>query len=157
MNIPPFLQHLPVYGEYPVPFTVFYRNGKPDFRITDRDKQIQCVTENLCAICGKKMTRFWFIGGPKSIDSGMFTDGPMHRECAEFSAKTCPFLSGKRVETSHRPAEGTETEVIVINEEVDQHRPEKMGLREAGSFEFGLYKSSTIYRVTNWRGKTIWF
>lgn len=109
MTIPDFLSHLPVFAGMPVPFTVFWHDGKPDFRVTDINKRLECYGDSLCAICGRTMlgAQFWFIGGPASMDSGMFTDGPMHKNCAEYSIKVCPFLAGKRTEAQYSPCQQT--------------------------------------------------
>ena len=104
IEIPDFLSHLPVHRGLPVPFSQAWFDGKPDFRTVDPNKTIQCVQEKLCAICGRQLgERSYFIGGEQSKASHLFTDPPQHKECAEFAAETCPFVSGKKLEYSDRP------------------------------------------------------
>lgn len=159
VETPIFLAHLPVFAGMPVAYIVHWENGKPDFRIVDRQKQIECYEKKLCAICGRRMFEFWFIGGSQSMDSGQFTDGPMHLPCAQFSAKVCPFLAGIRHDHSTRPAT---TECpgakIVFNEAVPTERPDKMAMRRATAFLAGLYQGKhVVYQVTKWWGKPRWF
>ena len=39
MKIPEFLEHLPKWGEYPVPFTVMWLDGKPELP-RDRRREV---------------------------------------------------------------------------------------------------------------------
>ncbi len=84
--IPTYLSHLPIYQGWPVPFTQAWFDGKPDFRTVDPQKTVRCVTEKLCAICGRRLgDKSYFIGGPLSKANRVFTDPPMHKRCAEFA------------------------------------------------------------------------
>jgi hypothetical protein len=106
IEIPQFLSHLPTYRGYPAAFFQLWSDGVPDFRAIDTDKWAQCLKEKLCGICGKRLGEFcYFIGGPLSRDNKLFTDPPMHQDCAEFASRTCPFLSGKKLEYSDKPVE----------------------------------------------------
>ncbi len=94
--IPPFLKHLKVHDKtgYPIPFFVAYRDGIPDFRLLDQQKQLYCVDQKLCAICGKKLIKdaYYFISGPMGFANKISTDPAMHQECAIYSLETCPHL-----------------------------------------------------------------
>lgn len=101
IEIPSFLSHLPVDQRgYPIPFFVAYTEpGKPDFRLLDAKKQFLCLNQNLCGICGKKIegvnkkkAAAFVIGGPLTAMNKVCSDPPMHRQCAEYSLKTCPHL-----------------------------------------------------------------
>lgn len=96
IEIPKSLSHLPVYHGMPIPFVqVIDASGKPDFRVTDVEKVVACLKENLCAICGNKLREIvWFTGGPLCVKNRLFSDPAMHEECARFCMKICPFLSG---------------------------------------------------------------
>lgn len=99
-----FLGHLARHGEYPVPFIVKWIDGKPDFRVVDPEKWDRCVKEKLCSICGYRLGELCFIvGGPLTEGNRLFFDPPMHKQCAEFSAKVCPYVSGKNRTYSDRP------------------------------------------------------
>lgn len=79
---------------YPIPFFAQYVDGKPDLRIADGRKAVRCDHDLLCWVCGQALlTSVCFIGGPKSAQSGTYSDGPMHRDCAEFSLRVCPHLA----------------------------------------------------------------
>lgn len=124
MSIPDFLSHLKVYGGYPVPFVQKWIDGKPDFRVIDPDRSDECVKDKLCAICGRRLGEYcYFIGGEQCKQNHLFADAPMHEQCAEFAAETCPFVSGKKHEYSKRAVDET---VMTIVEMVGLVRPEKM-------------------------------
>lgn len=79
---------------YPVPWFVQWIDGKPDFRVMDPDKWVQAIEFNVCWICGEPLGKFKaFVIGPMCAVNRVSSEPPSHRECAEFSAKACPFLS----------------------------------------------------------------
>lgn len=81
---------------YPIPFVTMIdtTTGKPDFRVLDLRRQILCIRHRQCAMCGEVLGKFIaFIGGPLCGVNRVFVDPGMHRECAEFAAKVCPFIS----------------------------------------------------------------
>jgi len=87
-----------------VPFVMLWVDGKPDFRAVDSEKIMECYKSKLCGICGRRLGEFsYFIGGDGCKRNHVFLDPAMHRECAEFSAIVCPFLSGQREGYSERP------------------------------------------------------
>lgn len=94
-TIPPFLSHLPVDKRgYPIPFFVGTVDGEPEFRYLNATKHDLIINKKLCPICGKKLPKdfFYFISGPQGMKNRTSSDGPMHRECAEFSLIACPHL-----------------------------------------------------------------
>ena len=79
---------------FPVPWFVQWIDGKPDFRVMDPDKWVAAVKYKLCWVCGEPLGKFKaFVIGPMCAINRTSSEPPSHRECAEFSAKTCPFLS----------------------------------------------------------------
>jgi hypothetical protein len=101
--VPSFLAHLPVVAGMPVPFFVTWFDGVPDFRVPDTEKVAECLKFRLCGICGRKLgEHMYFIGGPLSKANKLFNDPPMHKACAEFSSRVCPYLTGKRQGYSRR-------------------------------------------------------
>jgi len=127
MDIPDFLSHLKVFAGYPVPFVQMWIDGKPDFRVIDPDRAEECLRDELCAICGKRLG-WWccLIGGKLCEENHLFLDAPMHEECARFASRTCPFVSGKKDDYSQRPVDATVTTVIPMKELASSVRPEKM-------------------------------
>lgn len=93
--MPERIKNLPRDPErgYPVPFFVAWIDGKADFRIADDEKRVRCVKERLCWICGEKLGRYLaFVIGPMCAINRISAEPPMHRDCAEYSARVCPFL-----------------------------------------------------------------
>lgn len=96
---------------YPVPWFVQWIDGKPDFRVMDSNKWIAAVKLKLCWTCGEPMGKFKaFVIGPMCAVNRTSSEPPSHRECAEFSARACPFLTEpKRVRREAGMPPGWET------------------------------------------------
>lgn len=79
----------------PIPFFVEYVDGKPDFRIMSSTNFMRAIRENLCWICGTKLTRRTgvFVAGPMCVINGTSAEPPSHYACARWSAQACPFLT----------------------------------------------------------------
>lgn len=97
-NLPPLpdnIKRLPVDDRgYPVPAFVLWIDGKPDFRVVDPRHVVRCVNGKRCWVCGGPMGRnLAFVIGPMCAVNRVSSEPPSHRECAEFSARACPFLS----------------------------------------------------------------
>lgn len=79
---------------YPVPWFVEWIDGVPEFRIMDGRKLVRAVREKLCWVCGQPLGSFLaFTVGPMCAINRVAAEPPSHRECAEFSARACPFLA----------------------------------------------------------------
>lgn len=92
---PKRLQRRPHFRGLPVPANVIIDKGIPDFAVIDHIKARELAHQRRCALCGEKIRGLVaFVGGEKSMASGFFTDGPMHKECARFAFTACPFVSG---------------------------------------------------------------
>jgi hypothetical protein len=68
----------------------------PEFRIMDGRNLVRAVKEKLCWVCGEPFRpgeRLVFVIGPMCAVNRVSSEPPSHRECAEFSAIACPFLS----------------------------------------------------------------
>jgi len=79
---------------YPVPVFVQWRDGKPDFRVMRPDYLVHCVKHKVCWICGGPLGRnMTFPIGPMCMINRTSAEPPSHLECAEYSAKVCPFLA----------------------------------------------------------------
>lgn len=92
----PKIEALPRWKNFPIPFFVTYtKDGTPDFKVINEQNRKRCAEEKLCWICGTPLD-YWvvFIGGPLSAKNRLFTDGPMHEECARDALSICPFLLG---------------------------------------------------------------
>lgn len=103
--IPDFLKHLAVDARgYVIPYFVPIIDGKPDFRMLDEKKQILCIKNKLCLICGKRLLKgtMFFISGPVGVKNRVSTDPPAHRECAEYSLAVCPHLLLQKAQCNER-------------------------------------------------------
>lgn len=158
MIIPEFLLHLPVYQGLPVPYAQMWFNGVPDFRVIDHDKVETCINERLCALCGKHLGRYaWFVGGPRSMDSGFFMDPPMHEHCARFAVETCPFLNGNKTTYNiDRPVTAVDGIKVQTCQEVTTERPRKIGIRRAHHYGLVRSQGSTLIQVTHWYGQPLY-
>lgn len=93
-ELPRFIKSLPVHRGYPVPWFVDWVDGEPEFRAMDRRKFVRAVNERLCWVCGQKLfAEEVFVIGPICAINRISSEPPAHRECAQFSARACPFLS----------------------------------------------------------------
>lgn len=79
---------------YPVPYFVAWIDGKPDFRVMDGAKLPGAVKNRRCWICGEPLGRYMtFLIGPMCAINRTISEPPSHQECADFSARACPFLT----------------------------------------------------------------
>lgn len=79
---------------YPIPFFVAYVDGVPDLKLLDGRKQLVCIQNRLCGICGESVEpgEIAFITGPKGVENRVCTDPGMHEGCAEYAVHVCPFM-----------------------------------------------------------------
>lgn len=102
-DMPASIAKLPVDERgYPIPFFVDYLpDGTPEFRAADPRKLIRCIKEALCWVCGEKLHRsrlgfrstIAFAIGPMCAVNKISAEPPSHPDCAEWSARNCPFLA----------------------------------------------------------------
>jgi hypothetical protein len=79
---------------YPIPWFVAYIDGKPEFRAADAQKNRDAIVHKLCWVCGEKLGRYvTFVIGPMCGINRVSSEPPSHLECAQWSARNCPFLS----------------------------------------------------------------
>lgn len=79
---------------YPVPAFVPWIDGKPEFRTASVHFRARAIRESLCWVCGGKLGVFKaFVIGPMCVLNLTTSEPPCHFDCAEFSAKACPFLT----------------------------------------------------------------
>jgi hypothetical protein len=103
MPLPNAMGNLPVFRGYPVPWFVdWLPDGTPEFRAMDPDKWKRAVNprDPRCWVCGGPMksrlgfmSTFAFTIGPMCAINRVSSEPPSHVECAEWSARNCPFLS----------------------------------------------------------------
>lgn len=94
---------------FPVPWFVAYIDGVPDFRVIGERKIIDAHRHKKCWICGEKLGKFMaFVIGPMCAINRVSSEPPSHKDCAEFAAKACPFLTRPKMKrnTKDLPEEG---------------------------------------------------
>lgn len=89
------MDHLPLDERgYPVPWFVDMTSGKPDFRVIRPSGIALAHNNRLCWLCGQKLGRYLaFVAGPMCGINRVSAEPPSHRECAEYAARACPFLT----------------------------------------------------------------
>lgn len=101
----------------PVPWFVHRDASGPDFRVIRRDGIQDALHFNWCWVCGQPRGRWAsFVIGPMCAVNRVSPEPPSHRECAEYSARACPFLTtpAMRRRTSNLPEDHGEAAGISI-------------------------------------------
>jgi hypothetical protein len=106
---------------YPVPrFVQYLKNdelarrddplAEPEFRYADPQFRSRAFHQGLCWVCGEPLGRHKVYGlGPMCVVNRITSEPAMHRDCAEWSARACPFLihpREKRNEKNMNPIAG---------------------------------------------------
>lgn len=101
----PRIAKLPVNENgYRVPWFVCWIDGKPDFRIIRPGGPVIAHRDGLCWICGEKMGAYkTFVIGPMCAINRVSAEPPMHKDCAIYSVKACPFMT--RPDMRRRPVD----------------------------------------------------
>jgi hypothetical protein len=99
LSMPDRVRSLPVDRRgFPVPWFVAWFDGEPDFRCVAAGKVETAVRQSLCWVCGRPLGKYrTFVTGPLCAVNGVSAEPPSHRDCGEFSAKNCPFLTRPRM------------------------------------------------------------
>jgi hypothetical protein len=95
MPVPERMRQLPLdkHGR-PVPWFVAWFNGTPDHRVIRRGGFPDALQFGWCWVCGAKLGRHRaYVVGPMCVVNRISAEPPAHRDCAEYSARQCPFLS----------------------------------------------------------------
>jgi hypothetical protein len=92
--MPDRVRQLPVDPKrrVPVPWFVAWVDGVPDFRVADKLRD--AIRFDLCWVCGQHRGRYGtFVIGPMCAVNRTTAEPPCHADCAEWSARVCPFLT----------------------------------------------------------------
>lgn len=151
--MPPNIEALPKDGRgYPIPYTVAYIGGKPDFTVVDPDKWKRALKFGLCGVCGKpNYGRKWFIGGPSCHVNRMFYDHPMHEECARYAIVVCPYLAITKMTHRTVKPEGT-----VFVSAASEEKPDKFMLGRAKSVKTVRFGDDILLRASEWEHVEWW-
>lgn len=109
-DMPARVRALPVHRGYPVPWFVQWTDaarptpigeGVPDFRLMRPDAIAAAVRWRTCWICGGAFpvgAPQVFMIGPMCAVNRVSSEPPSHPECADWSARACPFLARPNME-----------------------------------------------------------
>jgi hypothetical protein len=94
-TLPSRMLTLPVDDRgYVVPWFVDWIDGKPEFRAMNPEKWVRAIKNKLCWVCGDRLGRWMsFVAGPMCGINRTSSEPPSHLECAQWSARNCPFLN----------------------------------------------------------------
>lgn len=145
IKIPKRMQRLKIFNGLPVPYTTFWKNGVPDFKVTDHKAWVMCLLQCRCGICGDFIKGdLWFIGGPLAIENGIFYDPPMHEECSRYAFSVCPFIVGRKDYAKLSTALPAN---MKIDENQPTQRPDKMGLLRTRTYSTATVHGNAYFRA----------
>jgi hypothetical protein len=154
IEIPKRLKKRPMFHGIPIPFSAFIRpDGTPDFKVTNQKTWRVCVVAKRCGLCGEKLVKgeIFFIGGERSMETGCFYDPPMHRECADYAFKVCPFLACAKG-YSKAPVKPQKDVIVVTDPNMPAIRPNKMGILHAKSYHMMNFQGSEYFQADDVQG-----
>jgi hypothetical protein len=93
--LPKRMAHRPVSERgFPVPWFVSYINGKWDFVNLDPRKIGEAYRRKICWLCGDRLGQYHsYCIGPMCAINRVSAEPSSHRECCQYAARACPFLS----------------------------------------------------------------
>ena len=137
---------------YPQTAHALVRDGVVDFRTMDAHKVVALIKRRCCALCGEPLgSRMAFVGGPQSTASRYFSDGPMHRDCAEYALQVCPFLAAPSF--GYRKAAPEHT---AVNHAVNTQRPDVFGLTICRDFALVVMGGHVVLQATQVQEVSWW-
>jgi hypothetical protein len=155
-EMPRRLRQRAKHNGYPVPYSVMWVDGVPDFRVTDGERWLSCVRGRRCAMCGVGLDKgAWFVGGPLCEVNRVFLDPAMHLDCAEFALRVCPFLAAPRSHFSdleRRPAPDAATPSTIVSPE----RPDRFMLGLAAGYQLIRVNNQPAIYATPWHQVQWW-
>jgi|HubBroStandDraft_5_1064220.scaffolds.fasta_scaffold20352_1 hypothetical protein len=88
---------------FPVPWFVHWQDDKPDFRVISPGKLGMAYRNGRCWICGGQMgAHRIYVIGPMCVINRVTSEPASHRDCAEFAARACPFLTKPRMRRNEK-------------------------------------------------------
>jgi hypothetical protein len=93
--MPERIKKLPISDRgYPVPWFVPWQDGKPMTQAANPMKNLLAHKKGKCWCCAEAMGTYKaFVIGPMCMINRISSEPPSHRECAEYTVRTCPFLT----------------------------------------------------------------
>lgn len=144
---------------YPIPYTVrFDSEGKPDFRVIDTEKVGLVARLRLCALCGVALGRHLaFIGGPVSFRTRLFTDMPMHKECAHYAVQVCPWLAAPSMRYAAELPQMKGTVTVQHTSGMATERPDRFFIATTKGYRpVRLADGSVVMQAEEWEWSEWW-
>lgn len=144
------LENLPRYKQFIIPYVVFIKDGVPQFKINDDRKTEECIEKKLCSVCGKPLKEdMWLIGGKLSAfhPNGCYIDIPVHKECGEYSLKTCPYMAYTQYTVkpeNFRKLQKNTEDLMLINPTMDYTRLQYFVFTKISDYK--VYRKSVFER-----------
>lgn len=116
--MPARIAKLPVSEQgYPIPWFVPWRDGQPLPELADPVKRMKAISGRRCWVCGEPLgTYLAFILGSMCLVNRITAEPAMHKECAEYTVKVCPFLTKPKMKrnSSDNKRQGDKAPGIMI-------------------------------------------
>jgi hypothetical protein len=161
------IDKLEKYGKFAIPYIVFRdENNIPHFKVNNNVKTEECISKELCSVCGEKLEDDkWLIGGRLSAfhERGCYVDIPVHKECGVYSLKTCPYMAY----TQYTAKGMSEKEkayldsigVFTVNPTIDNNRLQyfvfvKIKSYEVRGFSRHIYPEKPYLEIEFWKDGT---
>lgn len=144
-EVPERLKERPIQNGYPVPWFVAEIDGRYDFRVAGEDKLRKALRHKLCWVCGKPLgANLTFVTGPMCAINRTISEPPSHQECAEWSAKACPFLCERQEErrVGHLPEDRKEPGGIAI-----ARNPKAVAIWTTRSYEVFTVSNGILFQM----------
>jgi hypothetical protein len=171
-DLPANMRHLPVDEDrgYPVPWFVYWENGKPEFRVPKPNAREMAWGLGKCWVCGNTLPTTvpgdwrnlkpskWsqtFVIGPMCVVNRTTADPGCHKECAIYSATACPFLTKPQMvrRDNDLPEETTDTAGCMI-----RRNPGVICLwTSETSYQFEDGMGGWLIRIGEPSEKTLWY
>ncbi|MEZ0090041.1 hypothetical protein [Streptacidiphilus sp. EB129] len=117
-DMPPRIARLPRdHAGRPVPWFVAWIDGAPDFRVVRAGGVTDAVRFRCCWLCGDRLgANAAFVIGPMCSINRVSPEPPSHRDCADYAARACPFLTRPQMRrrTSNLPDDAVQPDGIMI-------------------------------------------
>lgn len=103
VRLPAFLRHLPICPRrlLPIPYTTArHPDGAGRFSANDVARKLECGRLRRCGICARPMgSEVVFLAQDHGLltEATVFTDAPVHEDCAAASLGLCPYIARPRV------------------------------------------------------------
>jgi len=141
----------------PIPYSVKMIDGLPDFRVTDARRWRLCIDCRQCALCGRLVKHsLWFVGGPLCERHRLFQDPGMHRTCAEFALRVCPFLAMSKAHYSNLERRPPPPGMAVIAGTEDMEKPDRFMLGAASNYRVVVVEGVPFIEATPWLALHWW-